>query len=110
MNYNREQRAEFESVMLAHPMTPDLRMNGSLYRNLAVECRWKGWNLGRSIPSEFEALAKFYGVTSIDSLVLAQAQQIETQLNRLEVKPAKRPPTINQPVKVNQGDYHAIVS
>jgi len=37
-------REEFEAWLSSKPVRPDLRRNhAGLYRNLAVESRWKGW-------------------------------------------------------------------
>jgi hypothetical protein len=108
MKHHTEARAEFEATLLTGAGVPDLRMNGSLYRNMAVECRWKGWNLGRAIPTEFEPLAKYYGITTLDELILAQALQIESLIARLQIKPIKQPPTM-KPI-TPQGETNVLVS
>lgn len=91
---NMSSRAEFESRLLEGPVTPDLRMNGPLYRNIAVEGRWKGWNLGREIPTDFQPLADFYKVETMDALIRAQSHQIDKLLSRLPtVGSGKFPPT-----------------
>lgn len=79
-----EARLEFESMLIAtSPLAPDFRMNGPLYRNMAVECRWKGWNLARRVPVDLKPLADVYGVTDLDSLVREQSKQIGKLLNTL---------------------------
>lgn len=79
-----EARIEFESMLIAtSPLAPDFRMNGLLYRNLAVECRWKGWNMARVIPVDLKPLADFYDVTTLDELARAQQKQIDGLLRKL---------------------------
>ena len=38
-----ELRTEFEAWLNSLSVKPDLRMNGQLYRNIAVQGRWIGW-------------------------------------------------------------------
>ena len=79
-----EARIEFESMLIAtSPMAPDFRMNGKLYRNMAVQCRWKGWNMARVVPLDLRPLSDFYDVVTLDDLCRAQQKQIDSLLRKL---------------------------